>query len=122
MNEYTDQECIENGIFRTSKDVDHFAIRPQYHWNDQKIRVHVFLCLAAITIAEVMRVHFRNHGIVLPKAALLDRLNEIREGWVFNGEMKMKRSLERLDQEQQELWNVAETLKEGLQMKTKDSE
>ena len=124
LNEYTDQECIENGIFRTSEDVDHFAIRPQYHWTDQKIRVHVFLCLAAITIAEAMRVHFKSHGIVLPKAALLDRLNGIREGWVFNGEKKVKRALERLDQKQQELWNVAETIKEGLhlQIKTEDFE
>ena len=120
LNEYSGQECIENGIFRTSKDVDHFAIRPQYHWTDQKIRVHVFLCLAAITIAEAMRIHFKSHGIVLPKAALLDRLNEIREGWVFNSEKKVKRALERLDQEQQELWNAAETIKEGLQVKTTD--
>lgn len=118
LNEYTDQECIENGIFRTSKDVDHFAIRPQYHWTDQKIRVHVFLCLAAITIAEVMRKHFENQGIRLPKAALLDRLKEIREGWFFVGEKKVKRSLERLDQQHQELWNAAETLKNGLQIKT----
>ena len=120
LNEYTDQECIENGIFRTSKDVDHFAIRPQYHWTDQKIRVHVFLCLTAITIAEAMRTHFANHRVALPKAALLDRLNEIREGWVFVGDKKVKRSLERLDQAHQDLWDVAETLKAGLQLKTTD--
>lgn len=32
-------------IFRQLKDVDHLAVRPQYHWTDQKIRVHTFICL-----------------------------------------------------------------------------
>ena len=115
LNEYTNQECIENGLFRTSKDVDHFAIRPQYHWTDDKIRVHVFTCLAAITIAEVMRKHFESHDITLPKAALIDRLDEIHDGWIFKGERKVKRVLEKLDREHQELWTIAESIKSGIQ-------
>ena len=121
LNEYSDQECIENGIFRTSKAVDHFAIRPQYHWTDQKIRVHVFLCLTAITIAEVMRIHFENQGISLTKAALLDRLNEVHEGWVFLDGMKVKRTLEKLDEEHLKLWDTAETINSGLKIKKKDT-
>ncbi len=119
LNEYSDQECIENGIFRTSKDVDHFAIRPQYHWTDQKIRVHVFLCLTAITIAEVMRTHFENQGISHTKAALLDRLNEVHEGWVFLDDMKVKRSLEKLDEEHLKLWHITETINSGLKPKSR---
>ena len=30
------RECIED-LFKTSKKVDHFAVRPQYHWTDDKI-------------------------------------------------------------------------------------
>ena len=121
LNEYSDQECIENGIFRTSKDVDHFAIRPQYHWTDQKIRVHAFLCLAAITIAEVMRIHFENQGIALTKSTLLDRLNEVHEGWVFLDDMKVKRSLERLDEDHLKLWDIAEAINSGLKIEKKDA-
>ena len=121
LNEYSDQECIENGIFRTSKDADHFAIRPQYHWTDQKIRVHVFLCLTAITIAEVIRTHYEKQGISLPKTALLDRLNEIHEGWVFLGDRKVRRSLEKLDEDHLKLWNTAETIKAGLKLEKKDA-
>ena len=115
LNNYNDQECIENGIFRTSKDVDHFAIRPQYHWTDDKIRVHVFICLTAITVAEVLKKHFECNNISLPKAALLDRLNEIHDGWVFVGDKKVKRVIEKLDDDHIRLWRVLTDLKEGIQ-------
>jgi transposase len=36
---YREQDCIEK-IFKSTKDSDHFSIRPQYHYTDQKIRVH----------------------------------------------------------------------------------
>ena len=38
---YRDQDCIEK-IFKSTKNNGHFSIRPQYHWTNQKIRVHVF--------------------------------------------------------------------------------
>lgn len=114
LNDYTDQECIENGIFRVSKDVDHFAIRPQYHWTDDKIRVHVFICLTAITVAEVLRRHFDCCGISLPKAALLDDLNEIRDGWIFVGEKKVKRVIEKMDDRHLQMWKVLTSLKESI--------
>jgi len=43
---YRGQSHVE-GAFRTIKDPFHLALRPQYHWTDQKIRVHVFCCLMA---------------------------------------------------------------------------
>lgn len=85
LEEYSRQECIENGIFRVSKDIDHFSVRPQHHWTDDKIRVHVFICLTAIVIAEIMRKHFEENGHYLTKGALLDRLGEVHDGWVFIG-------------------------------------
>jgi hypothetical protein len=30
------------------KNPHHFAVRPQYHWSDQKVRVHMFICLLAL--------------------------------------------------------------------------
>ena len=110
LNNYTDQECIENGIFRVSKDVDHFAIRPQFHWTDDKIRVHVFICLASIIIAETLRKHFEANGVNLTKHALLDRLDEIHDGWIFLDGKKVKRALEKLDEEHLKLWKITELI------------
>lgn len=111
LNEYSDQECIENGIFRISKNTDHFAVRPQYHWTDDKIRVHLFICMAAIVIAEVLQKHLSEDGIEMTKPAMLDRLNEIRDGWIIAEKNKVNRILEDMDAEHQLLWDSVMKLK-----------
>ena len=112
LNEYADQECIENDIFRMSKNTDHFAVRPQYHWTDDKIRVHLFICMAAIVIAEVLQKHLSKDNIEMTKPAMLDRLNEIRDGWIITGKNKVNRMLEDMDQDHRHLWDSVLKLKE----------
>ncbi|MBW2969315.1 transposase, partial [Candidatus Woesearchaeota archaeon] len=46
---YHGQSIVEE-TFRQSKNDEHFAIRPQFHWTDQKIRVHVFICLLSLML------------------------------------------------------------------------
>ena len=41
-------------VFRQLKDVDHLAARPQYHWTDQKIRVHTFIGLLALLLCRLV--------------------------------------------------------------------
>ena len=68
-----------------------------------------------------MRIHFENQGIALTKSTLLDRLNEVHEGWVFLDDMKVKRSLERLDEDHLKLWDIAEAINSGLKIEKKDA-
>ena len=37
--------------FRNLKNPFHLALRPQFHWTDQKIKVHAFICLLAYLLA-----------------------------------------------------------------------
>ena len=113
LNEYVDQECIENDIFRISKNTDHFSVRLQYHWTDQKIRVHVFICLAAIVLEEVLQIHLKEHDISLSKQKMIDQLSEIREGWVFEKDNKVTRLLEKMDDNHTKLWESIEKIKNG---------
>ena len=111
LDRYGDQECIENSIFRVSKDTDHFAIRPQFHWTDPKIKVHVFCCLAAITIAEALRMKCEQKGFHMTKAVLLDRLHSIRDAWVSYKGKKLVRKLEEIeDPEIASLWEFVSNL------------
>ena len=106
LEHYGNQECIENGIFRVSKDTDHFAIRPQYHWTDDKTRVHTFICLCAIAMAEILRKLLKNEGIDFKtKSSMLDELAKIRDGWVIVNNRRPIRVLERLNSAQQAIWN-----------------
>lgn len=106
LKEYGEQECIENGVFRVSKDIDHFAIRPQFHWTDDKIEVHTFCCLSALAIAEVLRKLLQDKGIVHTKASVLNELYRIRDGWVIVSDNKPIRTIETLDEELNLLWKA----------------
>jgi hypothetical protein len=50
-----------------------------HHWTDQKIRVHVFNCVLALTIAHLMRREADQAGLDLSVRALLDELSGIEE-------------------------------------------
>src|SRR5665811_1760903 len=51
---YRSQSEVESG-FRQMKDPHVVSFGPMHHWTDSKIRVHVFYCVLALTIAHLMR-------------------------------------------------------------------
>ena len=50
---YRAQHHIE-GAFRQMKRPHRIALRPQYHWTDQKIEVHVFCCVLALLLTSLL--------------------------------------------------------------------
>ena len=75
---YRSQSRIEQA-FRTLKDPHHLALRPQYHWTDQKIRVHVLICVMALMLVSLLRRELHARGIDLSIPAALRLLGGIRE-------------------------------------------
>ena len=51
---YRAQHHIE-GAFRQMKRPHRIALRPQYHWTDQKIEVHVFCCVLALLLTSLLQ-------------------------------------------------------------------
>jgi len=85
---YREQDCIEK-IFRDSKNTEHFSIRPQYHFTDNKVRVHIFCCLLGLTLATLLYKEVVSHGINdISKIQLLDLLSQIRKCWVSDMDRK----------------------------------
>lgn len=74
---YRGQSKAESN-FRQSKDPDHLAVRPQYHWTDQKVRVHTFICLLALMMSRLLEREARQHGYKHCLSGLLDDLATIR--------------------------------------------
>ena len=105
LSTYAEQECIEN-LFRVSKNTDHFSVRPQFHWTDQKIRVHVMICLMGIAVVEVLRRKMAEAGLKYSKEALIEKLATIRDGWVIRDMKQAERVLEDMDEEQQKLMDI----------------
>jgi transposase len=112
---YSNQYLIEK-IFRDTKNPHHFSIRPQYHWTDQKTRVHIFCCLLGLVLTALLRKEMEGNGIVIENGALIDELTKIRECWVFkktNGNksgLKIEKHIEVMDVKQAEIWKVISSL------------
>jgi transposase len=65
-------------VFRQMKDPHFLALRPQYHWTDQKIEVHSFCCVVGYLLAALVRRQARRMGYAQGIAALLEMLNGVR--------------------------------------------
>ena len=64
--------------FRQLKDVAHLTVRPQYHWTDQKVRVHTFICLLAYLLCRLIERECRALGYHGSLSQLLELLGSIR--------------------------------------------
>ncbi len=75
---YRSQNEVESG-FRQMKDPHVVSFGPMHHWTDQKIRVHVFYSVLALTIAHLMRREAQRAGLELSVRELLHELAGIEE-------------------------------------------
>ena len=75
---YRSQNEVESG-FRQMKDPHVVSFGPMHHWTDSKIRVHVFYCVLALTIAHLMRREADRAGHHLSVRELLSALGGIEE-------------------------------------------
>lgn len=75
---YRSQDHVESG-FRQMKDPRVVSFGPMHHWTDSKIRVHVFYCVLALTIAHLMRREAEQAGLHLSVRELLATLAGIEE-------------------------------------------
>ena len=59
------------------------AIRPQYHWTDQKICVHSFCCLLALLLGRLIEFKARQLNYTQGLSGLLDALATVRLAMVL---------------------------------------
>jgi transposase len=75
---YRSQSEVESG-FRQMKDPHVVSFGPMHHWTDSKIRVHVFYCVLALSVAHLMRREADRAGLHLSVGELLATLGGIQE-------------------------------------------
>lgn len=75
---YWGQSNVENAI-KKMKNPFHLAVRPQYHWTDQKIEVHGFTCLLAFLMVMIAYKRAKEKvGFRGSPHTLLEKLSAIR--------------------------------------------
>ncbi len=80
---YRGQHELE-AAFRQVKDPTHLAVRPQFHWTDQKLRVHIFICLISYILARLVHHEARTRcGWTGSLSGLLNHLGRTRLAMVM---------------------------------------
>lgn len=88
INTYHGQSRIEQA-FKELKNPHHLAIKPQFHWTDQKIHVHYFICVLGYLLAALVYKQVNNHCQYKGSLdALLTQLNHIRLGTLLEESTK----------------------------------
>jgi len=111
---YHGQSRIEK-VFRHLKNPYHLAVRPQFHWTDQKIRVHTFICLLGLLLAEILRKRVFDAGIKMGLDDILDSLANIRESLTIfytgkKGRPRVDVQLEEMDETEKKLFEIVEKI------------
>jgi len=87
---YRSQHHVE-AAFRDMKAPHHLSLRPQFHWTDQKIEVHVLCCVLAYMLCALLRRQLHTKGIDRSIGAIINDLSQIREvGVIFRSHGKRK--------------------------------
>jgi transposase len=76
--DYRSQEAVE-ADFRQMKDPKVVSFSPMFHYTDHKIRVHVFYCVLALTVARLMVRETETAGMHMSVRELLAHLGGIEE-------------------------------------------
>jgi transposase len=103
IDAYHGQSGIE-AVFAHLKDPVHLALRPQFHWTDQKLHVHVFICLLGYLLAHSLFLRAKQaQAPFASMESLLDALAEVRHVTVARhsiagkGRMRVTTQLESVD-------------------------
>lgn len=112
---YYGQATIERS-FRHLKNPYHLAIKPQFHWTDQKIKVHFFICVIAYLLVTLIWRELRlkiqyKHSV----DTLLDTLNRVRLATLVEvtgkqGKPKPTFQLEKMDREETKIFKALQLL------------
>lgn len=110
---YYGQSKIEH-TFRNLKNPYHLALKPQFHWTDQKIKVHFFICVLGYLLAAIVwhqaKAHAQFKGTL---DTLFDTLNNVRlatmlEETKTRGRVKARYNLEEMSDEETLIMNALE--------------
>jgi len=95
-----DRYLVEEA-FRQSKDEDLVSVLPIRHWTDQKIRCHIFTCVAALTYLRILENRLHKAGILKTSASVMETMRSLHSClcW-YSGKSKPNRVIEAPTEEQ----------------------
>lgn len=103
--------------FKNLKNPYHLAVRPQYHWTDQKIEVHGFICFLAFLLSMVLYkrvVEKTDFDFNATPHNLLEKLSAIRLATLIESPKKKTKgrykTTHRIEEIEEDMEHIAEVL------------
>ena len=105
---YFGQSHVER-VFKHLKNPYHHAVHPQFHWTDQKIRVHIFICLTGLLLSQVLWKKAQDLGYTISIERLIDQLSDVRNAEIVSvtdlkGKPAKETQLEEMDPDLKKLY------------------
>jgi transposase len=101
---YDEKDGVEKAFFTIKHPI---KINPIRHWNPQRVRGHVFVCVIAYLLYSVMKFKLRSNGILTNVIEVLDDLGDIKQYQKkYVGSDLKERYLTAISKEQRELLSI----------------
>jgi Transposase len=65
--------------FRQMKNTEHLSVRPIWHWQDHKVKVHIFFCVLAYRLCCILKRELEEKGINISINEMFSRLSELKQ-------------------------------------------
>jgi len=93
-------------IFRDMNNEDVTPMRPVYHWTDQKMLVHAFICVLGLLLVRVLQYKLKKENYKLPVEMLLEELRDVRCMIAVTKEGKIQKLLSKFSSVQENLYHL----------------
>lgn len=80
--------------FKQMKDTDFLTVRPIFHWTDEKIAVHIFICVLAYRLCTLLRKEMHEKGIDCSINQYLKSMSAINRVTTFYGDISKPKKVE----------------------------
>jgi transposase len=61
------------------KSTEHLSVRPIWHWQDHKVKVHIFFCVLAYRLCCILKRELEEKGINISINEMLSKLSELKQ-------------------------------------------
>jgi len=105
VDAYRGKADIEDNFKRMKSPLISFT--PIYHWTDQKIRVHAFMCVLALLLLNLLERELSIKGLSLSLPKIMHQLERIKEIILFYPKrMKVTRKISKRNKAQQRIYDI----------------
>jgi transposase len=106
---YNGQSNVER-VFKHFKNPYHNAVQPQFHWTDQKIKVHTFICITGLLLSQVLWKKAKDLGYISSIETIIDELSRVRQAEIvtvtgLKGKAPREIQLEEMEPELEKMYN-----------------